>query len=338
MSESSVDTSAIDWWHGALADKCQHRPDIYSDMLRQLDAYRSPGLQRVRLSEFVELLESFAESSHESGLSWSVGHSQLLDLERDLGKAVLGSRTLGAALHWLAQYYPLLQDSTSAKLVVEGDWATFNYRILDPSIWPRHEDAMFSLGICANLVKRVAPDAWIHASVALEAEASTLRQEQGSIVQADVMYGAPTNSLRFPTAILDQPLDIYPQQDNSVLRRLAQHLTQRQRSASYASRCRDVIYDGMNSGQLGQEQVARQLGMSGRTLRRKLAAEKQPFQDLLDECRMQCAVLEFRKRGRQSLSELALKLGYSEHSTFSRAFHRWSGLAPVEYRRAVATT
>ena len=56
----------------------------------------------------------------------------------------------------------------------------------------------------------------------------------------------------------------------------------------------------------------------------------------LDECRMQYAALEFRKRKKQSLAEMALKLGYSEHSTFSRAFQRWSGMAPHEYRRAVA--
>ena len=338
MSESSVDTSAIDWWYGVLAGKCQYKPDTYSGMLCQLDAYRSPGVQRIRLSEFIELLEGFARSSNEGGLSWSVAHSQLFDLDLDLGKAILGSRTLGTALHWLAQYYPLLQDSTSVQLKVEGDWATFSYRILDPSIWPRHEDVMFSLGICANLIKQVAPETWIHASMALEAEASALRQDQSCVVQADVLYGAPTNSLRFPAAILDQPLDIYPHLDGLVLRRLTQHLTQRQRSASYVSRCRDAIFDGMNRGKVGQEHVARQLGLSSRTLRRKLASENHSFQYLLDECRMQCAVLEFRKRDRQPLSELALKLGYSEHSTFSRAFHRWSGLAPVEYRRAVAAT
>ena len=101
-------------------------------------------------------------------------------------------------------------------------------------------------------------------------------------------------------------------------------------------RTRQMIFNEMNEGRVNQEHIARELGISSRTLRRRLSEENQSFQGLLDECRMQFAALEFRTRRKLSLSDMALKLGYSEHSTFSRAFARWAGMAPQEYRRSVA--
>jgi AraC-like DNA-binding protein len=97
-----------------------------------------------------------------------------------------------------------------------------------------------------------------------------------------------------------------------------------------------MIFREMNDGSVNQEHIARELGISSRTLRRRLAEEGQSFQGLLDRCRMEFAALEFRIRRKLSLSDMALRLGYSEHSTFSRAFARWSGMAPQEYRRSVA--
>ena len=52
---------------------------------------------------------------------------------------------------------------------------------------------------------------------------------------------------------------------------------------------------------------------------------------------MQFAALELRIRERVSLSEMALKLGYTEHATFSRAFSRWAGMAPRDYRRTIVS-
>ena len=57
------------------------------------------------------------------------------------------------------------------------------------------------------------------------------------------------------------------------------------------------------------------------------------FQHIVDECRMRQAAHEFRRRSRVSLAQTALRLGYSEHSTFTRAFARWSGMPPQSYIR-----
>jgi AraC-like DNA-binding protein len=57
---------------------------------------------------------------------------------------------------------------------------------------------------------------------------------------------------------------------------------------------------------------------------------------VLDECRMRQAEFEFRTRPDLSIAEIALRLGYAEHSNFTRAFLRWSGVSPQQYRAKAA--
>ena len=72
--------------------------------------------------------------------------------------------------------------------------------------------------------------------------------------------------------------------------------------------------------------------MSGRTLQRKLRDEGMAFQALLDDLRCQLARRHMAEP-RESIAEIAFLLGFSEVSTFHRAFKRWTGLTPGDYRK-----
>jgi AraC-like DNA-binding protein len=76
--------------------------------------------------------------------------------------------------------------------------------------------------------------------------------------------------------------------------------------------------------------------MSSRTMRRRLADEATSFRQLLDECRLPQSVLEFQLRPTASIADIALMLGYAEHSTITRAFTRWAGRAPQRFRADLA--
>lgn len=78
--------------------------------------------------------------------------------------------------------------------------------------------------------------------------------------------------------------------------------------------------------------VARGLGSHPRTLRRKLKAEGTSFQALLEETRREQAA-ELLRRPSLSITEVALLLGFSETSAFTRAFRRWFGVPPRDFRR-----
>ncbi|PTQ90975.1 AraC family transcriptional regulator [Agitococcus lubricus] len=78
------------------------------------------------------------------------------------------------------------------------------------------------------------------------------------------------------------------------------------------------------------EQAASDLGMSGRTLRRKLAEDGTTYQQELDQVREKLAK-EYFYRGGTSITQLSIMLGFADSSAFAKAFRRWTGLAPTAF-------
>ena len=81
--------------------------------------------------------------------------------------------------------------------------------------------------------------------------------------------------------------------------------------------------------------VASKLRLNARTLQRRLSAQSLAFQTLLDDCRQRRAINEL-VGSRRSVARIAARLGYSGPAHFSRAFRRWTGYSPTEYRQALA--
>jgi len=80
------------------------------------------------------------------------------------------------------------------------------------------------------------------------------------------------------------------------------------------------------------DEVAGKLGLSARTLRRRLSGDGLSFASLVDDERKARALVLLRKEA-LSLDEVANRLGYADGSTFARAFQRWTGDSPAVYRR-----
>jgi AraC-like DNA-binding protein len=95
----------------------------------------------------------------------------------------------------------------------------------------------------------------------------------------------------------------------------------------------DKIVERLPDGPPSQAQIADALHVSNRTLQRKLKDEGTSFMGLLQDTRLQLA-RKYLRQSNRSVVETAYLLGFSEPSTFSRAFKRWTGVAPVEFRDA----
>ena len=83
-----------------------------------------------------------------------------------------------------------------------------------------------------------------------------------------------------------------------------------------------------------KERLAEELGMSSRTLQRKLNEEGAQYQEILDELRLEMAT-QFFSRKELSLDEIARKLGYLETRSFYRGFKQWTGKTVGEYRKGI---
>ena len=90
------------------------------------------------------------------------------------------------------------------------------------------------------------------------------------------------------------------------------------------------------SGDCSRENVAMQLGMSERTLQNRLTIRETNYSDLLSETRRELAE-QYMQQRLHTVSEVAFLLGFSEISSFSRAFRSWTGESPSHYRERILT-
>ena len=100
---------------------------------------------------------------------------------------------------------------------------------------------------------------------------------------------------------------------------------------AFPDRCRTYLLQELTSGEPSEEGLARAMGLSRRTLQRKLGENGLSYRTLLERTRYDLA-LRYLDDPARSVTDITFLLGFSEQSAFSRAFKRWSGKAPSEYR------
>ncbi len=341
MAPATVRAAAMNGWESFLEDRAA--APMLSD---------GPPPESMPLAEFVRFSEEVVRRTRDVAIPWLAGGNYDLAALGPLGDAINSAGRVGSALRRLVDYFSLLQDCTDIRLGLEDDMASVSYRILDPDIWPRHHDAMFTLGIVSQILKRGTTGharaghagaghpggSWDKIEFAFEAESHEMRGDIGKVVSAPCTFGADTNQIRFPAAMLDLALTAQASAPPADVRHLTRAIVAKRRAMPLVDRLSQMVLRDLNTEAIEQERFAREMGMSSRTLRRKLTEQGSSFQQVLDECRMRQAVFEFRVRPDLSIAQIALRLGYAEHSNFTRAFHRWSGISPQAYRANLAGT
>ena len=146
-----------------------------------------------------------------------------------------------------------------------------------------------------------------------------------------VVFGADIDAIVLHAADLDRPNRVG---DRHIWDFLRTHLEESLVATEEDQLDREVLIhvaQMLSEGVPRLEDVARQLGIGSRTLQRRLAELGHSYQSLVDEARCEVA-LRLVAEGRQSLVEVAFLTGFSEQSSFTRAFRRWSGTTPRSFR------
>lgn len=152
----------------------------------------------------------------------------------------------------------------------------------------------------------------------------------------NVEFAADKNAMYFDRGDLDVPLpaanaELARQNDEVVVQFLA-----RLDRSNVVAQAHAKLIDLLPSGDCSKAKVASSLNMSVRTLHNRLADAGTTYQHLLDKTRQDLAE-QYMTQANISVSEVAYLLGFSDCSNFSRAFHRWTGLSPSDFRDQSAT-
>ncbi|MCT2388128.1 AraC-like transcriptional regulator QhpR [Erwinia pyrifoliae] len=249
-----------------------------------------------------------------------------------IGYIGLCSPTLEQALHNVACAFPWHQHDTLTRLVDKGDCWRLDYQVRHGAILCRRQDAELTLCMFLNLIRHVAGRNWAPREVHFEHPRPSQWHEHCKVFDAPVWFDQPFNSLviakrDFARAMPDSdPLLLGVMQD--AIRRLNSGSAQQ----NIVDLARVQVHQSLLQGEPLLEEVADNMGLSSWSLQRRLREEGLSFTTLVDNVRCEMAK-HYLQQHQLPISEMALLLGYSEVSAFSRAFRRWFGISPRQWRQ-----
>ena len=240
------------------------------------------------------------------------------------------------ALKMRNRYYALMiQNSTVANFDPNGDYGTtYTYRILDKSL-PicRYDNDMDICGV-VNLIRDLSnrPD-WVPKEVYFSHSSPGDLSEYNAFLGCPVFFDAPDCCIIFNDDLRTLPIAGADERLFTILNSDLQRLLATIEETDFILKdVQILVAKALSSGVPTVEDIASYMNMSRRTLQRRLKEADRTYQEVIDDVRnkMTCRYLLYTD---QSLIEIAFLLGYSELSAFIRAFRRWNGKTPLQYRQ-----
>lgn len=256
-----------------------------------------------------------------------------------VGKLVAHSRTVGDALAELARYYRWIQENSSLQFTLHPEGGLLEYQIYDTRITQKHQDAEITLAAFCGLLRHFLGPTWQPLETHFEHNRGGMTRDYRRVLGSCVRFDQPTNAILVDARTLKRPMP--RPQARAFLEAQALVVTQLAeidcREEGYADRdnmaslITHLVQTQCSLGNVGIRAVAARMGLTINGLRRRLKDCDLAFDELVNSARRALA-LRYLANPDHDLTEIALTLGYSEQSAFSRAFRRWMSASPSTYR------
>lgn len=249
-----------------------------------------------------------------------------------LGYAMLESKTIRDSLQRLHRFHKVLFSDDFISLEERKDEQTFKVVLADEDTIEdktSNEDSGMAILLMICRTNYISPLNPVY--VNLKHAAPNSIGQYNDFFQCPVNFNALESSIAFPLDAVDR---ILPAIDEQLLQIQDQFLIKHSEELvkdNFIMKVKKIISENLASGNVTIKTIAEELHMSSRTIQRFLRKENTTFATLLDDVRINLAK-NYLSDARTDLTEVAFLLGFSELSTFSRAFKRLTGQSPSQYR------
>ncbi len=246
-----------------------------------------------------------------------------------LGFALAASDTLLDFCWRLERYFRVVSEAATVTITEAADEVTLRANHL-VEVSGETEDAF--LGFLVLAMRQLSETSFNPISVGFAHAAPTAGVEPyAALFRAPVAFGEPASRLVFEKSILSRPLagacpELAQVNDNIAVAYLA-----RLDKNDVISTARQKIVELLPNGECTRDLVAKSLNMSPTTLQFKLSKRHTSFHDLMESTRKELAC-SYVQQSALSVTEIAFLLGFNDTSNFARAFKRWTGASPTDFR------
>jgi AraC-like DNA-binding protein len=252
----------------------------------------------------------------------------------DFGPAVkymLAAHDLRALLWRSRRAIGYQQSGTEFSIDIFHGLVRWGYRVRDGITFGRRQHADHVLVPMLAAIRRYLGRTWTPLRVELECDRPQCWRSLEERFQAPVLFGAHTNALIFDADMLDRTalasIAIKHVVTLNDLRRIVSERPPRTSTEAIQELIRLRLLDSV----VDIDGAAKMLGISTRKLQRQLAGENFTYRALVERTRMERA-FDLLRESSQSITSIALSLGYTDIASFTRAFGRWTQSSPSDYR------
>lgn len=237
--------------------------------------------------------------------------------------------TLGDALRRWVRYLNLLDDAVEVGLVEDGDRTCLRVLTESQAPAPASHELCFALVVAQARALSRAPFRAVGVDFTHRAPADVARYR--AWFDAPVAFGAPHTQLVLSRAAMDGALVSADPGLSAILSRVAdEQAAKKKPSALMTDQVERILRGALRDDDGHVEVVAKRLGLTARSLQRRLRDEGTSFQAVREDVRRALAARYLEDD--LSIAEISFLLGFSEPSAFFRAWKRWTGLTPAESR------
>jgi AraC-like DNA-binding protein len=287
-------------------------------------------LADISVRQHCDLFEEAAHSTGAADFGMQFGRALRPTMLGPIGYLISNAPTLRAALTTLCTYHPAHMSGALLSLTAREGTAILGYRICDREVLETRQETEMTLAAFCSFLRYTLGAAWAPEFVCFTHSKLHSRYEG-----MNACFDRPSNCIVFPATQLDTPM---PSPDLYMATMMRSLLEQRLKTAppvGFVECVRERIELSLNEGLTTIESIAAKIGMRESRLAAKLTEAGTSFSELLRDARRTLA-LRYLKDETMPLTDIALYLGYSELSAFSRAFHKWAGMSPQAFRQRSA--
>lgn len=331
MAEPLVKAHLFEGFEAYCAARGVDFPALLATSALTLDEVADPAAD-IPLNAAAQALSAVAEKLGDPclGLHWAEAYPR--GAASVLGYLLGNARSVREGLQTISRYVALHLDPVEVAFVEFEDGGRLEWRFPTSFSAPRTHYATFVMALIVINLRRYIGAAWSPRGVELEHRALPCPADVGRILGPHVRFDCPTNAIDFRASILDLKSARADARLFALIRSLGDRLLAEKKSnVDIVEVTRRTIVRELESGRTTLEAIAEVIGVSPRTLQSRLAAAGETFEDVLQDTRRHLAETMLRDSD-LPLTEIAILLGFSELSAFTRAATRWFGMPPSQFR------